>query len=184
MPLFLVISGRQKISNRIWYSVILALSGLFMLLDPLNSGIKTGDIITFGCAICFASHIILQDESVKKNVDIFRFFLAQIGIVCILSFLCSLIFEPVSLLSSMHPNFWSITLIKALLINGILATTVAIMIMVWAQKIVSPSQTAIFFSLEPFFAALFSWYLIGEKIGLYGCIGGLIIIGAIIISDN
>ena len=184
VPLFLVISGKQKISNNIWYSVLLALLGLFMLLNPINAGIKIGDIITFGCAICFAGHIIFQDESVKKEINIFRFFLIQIGIVCILSFLCSLIFESDSLLNSINIDFWSSTLINALLINGILATTVAIMIMVWAQKIVTASQTAIFFSLEPLFAALFSWYLIGEQLGVYGILGGLIIIGAIIISEN
>ena len=82
----------------------------------------------------------------------------------------------------MHITFWSKTLVSALLINGILATTVAIMIMVWAQKIVTASQTAIFFSLEPLFAALFSWYLIGEKLGIFGWVGGLIIVIAIIIS--
>ncbi|MAP61784.1 MAG: hypothetical protein CMF82_02390 [Candidatus Marinimicrobia bacterium] len=184
VPLFLVISGKQKISNNIWYSVFLALLGLFLLLDPINAGIKIGDIITFGCAICFAGHIIAQDEAVKKEINIFRFFLIQIGIVCVLSFLCSIIFEPTDLLNSMQVEFWSSTLVNALLINGILATTVAIMIMVWAQKIVTASQTAIFFSLEPLFAALFSWYLIGEKIGLYGMIGGTIIVVAIIISEN
>ena len=68
--------------------------------------------------------------------------------------------------------------------NGIIATTIAIMIMVWAQKIVTPSQTAIFFSLEPLFAALFSWILLGQTLGLVGWAGGLIIIGAILISDN
>ena len=184
VPIFLIISGKQKISNRIWHSVILALLGLFMLLNPIHSGFKIGDIITFGCAIFFAGHIIFQDKSVKKEINISRFFLIQIGIVCILSFLCSLIFESKSLFNSIHISFWSNTLVNALLINGILATTIAIMIMVWAQKIVSASQTAIFFSLEPLFAALFSWYLIGEKVSFFGCIGGLIIIFAIIISDN
>ena len=184
VPIFLVFTGKQKISYKIWYSVILALIGLFMLLNPISTGFKIGDVITFGCAIFFAGHIIYQDESVKKEINIFRFFLVQIGIVCILSFLCSLIFEPKSLLNSMNPDFWSTILIQALLINGILATTIAIMIMVWAQKIVSASQTAIFFSLEPFFAALFSWYLINEQIGFWGCIGGIFIILAIIISDK
>ena len=184
VPLFLVISGKQKVSNNIWYSVFLALLGLFLLLDPINAGIKIGDIITFGCAICFAGHIIAQDEAVKKEINIFRFFVIQTGIVCLLSFLCSIIFEPIDLLNSMQVDFWSSTLVNALLINGILATTVAIMIMVWAQKIVTASQTAIFFSLEPLFAALFSWYLIGEKLGLYAMLGGAIIISAIIISEN
>ena len=149
-----------------------------------NAKFKIGDLITFGCAIFFACHIIFQDKYVKQEINIFRFFLIQIGIVCVLSFLFSLIFEPAALLNSFYADFWTATLIKAILINGIIATTIAIMIMVWAQKIISPSQTAIFFSLEPLFAALFSWYLIGEKIGLLGCIGGMIIIIAIIISDN
>ena len=184
VPIFLVIHGQKKISIRIWYSVSLALVGLFVLLNPLASGLKIGDVLTFGCAICFACHIIFQDKYVKQKINIFRFFLLQIGIVCILSFLFSLLFEPSSLFSSFYIEFWSPILIKALLINGIIATTIGIMIMVWAQKIVSPSQTAIFFSLEPFFAALFSWYLIGEKLGMYGWIGGFIIIIAIIISDS
>jgi len=184
VPLFLVISGTQNISSKVWYSVLLAIVGLTMLLNPIKSGFKVGDVLTFGCAIFFACHIIFQDKYVKKEINIFRFFLIQIGIVCILSFLFSLIFESPSLFNSFHITFWSTTLIKALLINGIIATTIAIMIMVWAQKIVSASQTAIFFSLEPLFAALFSWILIGEKLGLYGWIGGLVIIVAIIISDN
>ena len=184
VPIFLVISGKQQVSKKIWASVSFALLGLFMLLDPVSTGIKIGDIITFGCAIFFAGHIIFQDESVKKEINIFRFFLIQIGIVCLLSFLCSLIFEPTSLLSSMHVDFWSSTLVKALLINGVFATTIGIMIMVWAQKIVTASQTAIFFSLEPLFAALFSWILISEKLSLYGWAGGFIIVVAILISDN
>ena len=84
----------------------------------------------------------------------------------------------------MHVDFWSSTLVKALLINGVFATTIGIMIMVWAQKIVTASQTAIFFSLEPLFAALFSWILISERLSLYGWAGGFIIIVAILISDN
>ena len=184
VPLFLVITEKQQISNRVWFSVLFALLGLFMLLNPISTGFKIGDLITFGCAIFFAGHIIFQDEAVKKEINISRFFLVQITFVCLLSFLCSLIFEPASLFNSMHIKFWSKTLVSALLINGILATTVAIMIMVWDQKIVTASQTAIFFSLEPLFAALFSWYLIGEKLGIFGWVGGLIIVIAIIISDH
>ena len=149
-----------------------------MLLNPFKIGFVRGDILTFGCAVFFACHIIVQGNYVRKDINIFRFFLVQIAVASILSFLCSIIFELD------NPITWSNTVINAILINGIIATTIAIMIMVWAQRIVSPSQTAIFFSLEPLFAALFSWILIGEKLGLFGWIGGLVIIGAIIISDN
>ena len=185
VPLFLVLTGRQKISGKIWISVFLALIGLTMLLNPFGVGFVRGDIMTLGCAIFFACHIIAQDNYVKKDINISRFFLVQIGIASVLSFLCSLIFESNIIFEiNTQPMIWSDTVINAILINGIIATTIAIMIMVWAQKIVTPSQTAIFFSLEPLFAALFSWILLGETLGLIGWIGGLIIIGAILISDN
>ena len=179
VPLFLVLTGRQKISVSIWYSVFLALIGLMMLLNPFESGFVKGDILTFGCAIFFACHIIAQDNYVKKDINIFRFFLVQIGLASILSFICGFAFEI-----NHQPTIWSNTVINAILINGIIATTFAIMIMVWAQRIVTPSQTAIFFSLEPLFAALFSWIYIGEKLSLLGWAGGLTIIFAILLSDN
>ncbi len=178
VPLFLVFRGKQNISYRVWLSVGLALIGLFILLDPIQYGLNRGDISTFGCAVFFAVHIIAQDKYVNKDIDIFRFFLIQVGIASLLSFLFSFAFE------FNQTIVWSNTLINALLINGILATTVAIMIMVWAQKIINPSQTAIFFSLEPVFAALFSWILIGEILGIYAWAGGFLVIFAIIISDN
>ena len=177
VPIFLIIHGKQKISNKIWLSVILAIFGLFMLLNPLQEGFSGGDFITLGCAIFFAYHIIFQGNYVKKNINISRFFLIQVGIVSLLSFLFKIFFE------SHQSVVWSQTLISAIMINGIICTTIAIMIMVWAQKIISQSQTAIFFSLEPVFAALFSWLLIGEILGLYGWIGGFIVVVAIIISD-
>ena len=58
------------------------------------------------------------------------------------------------------------------------------MIMVWAQQILSPSQTAIIFSLEPVFAALFSWIIISEVLGIQGWIGGLIVVVSVILAGQ
>ena len=71
-------------------------------------------------------------------------------------------------------------LIVAILVTGILATFIALLIMVWAQTILGPNQTAILLSLEPVFAALFSTMFAGEVLGLNGWIGGLIIVFAIL----
>ena len=68
--------------------------------------------------------------------------------------------------------------------TGIIATAIAILIMVWAQQILSPSQTALIFSLEPVFAALFSWILISELLGFWGWIGGLLVVFAVIWSES
>ena len=177
VPIMLVVAGLQKVSPRIWTAIILAIIGLYLLLDPTGSGISLGDMITFGCATCFAIHIILQDRYAKKGIHITRFFLIQVAAVTVFSFICSFIFDTQS------PT-WSPELINALLMTGIIATTIAILIMVWAQQILSPSQTALIFSLEPVFAALFSWILIGELLGFWGWVGGLLVVMAVVWSES
>lgn len=177
VPIMLVITGIQKVSFRIWTAILLATIGLYLLLDPTGTGISLGDIFTFGCATSFAIHIILQDRYAKKGIHVTRFFLIQVVTVTTLSFICSFFFDTQS------PS-WSPELINALLMTGIIATTIAILIMVWAQQILSPSQTALIFSLEPVFAAVFSWILIGELLGFWGWVGGFLVVSAVVWSES
>ena len=177
VPLMLVLSGLQKVSTRIWVAIILATIGLYLLLDPSGSGLSLGDGLTFGCATCFAIHIIIQDRYAKGGIHVTRFFFIQVAVVTLLSFICSYFFDT-------QPPIWSSELINALLMTGIIATTIAILIMVWAQQILSPSQTALIFSLEPVFAAFFSWILIGEILGFWGWVGGVLVVIAVVWSES
>ena len=177
VPLMLVLSGLQKVSTRIWVAIILATIGLYLLLDPSGSGISLGDGLTFGCATCFAIHIIIQDRYAKGGIHVTRFFFIQVAVVTLLSFICSYFFDT-------QPPTWSPELINALLMTGIIATTIAILIMIWAQQILSPSQTALIFSLEPVFAAVFSWILIGELLGFWGWVGGVLVVIAVVWSES
>ena len=74
-------------------------------------------------------------------------------------------------------------LLVAVFVTGFLATFVAIMFMVWAQTILNASQTAVLLSLEPVFAALFSTIFAGEILGMYGWIGGMIVVLGVISSE-
>jgi drug/metabolite transporter (DMT)-like permease len=177
VPIMLVMAGLQKVSSRIWIAIILATIGLYILLDPSGSGISLGDWFTFGCATCFAIHIIIQDRYAKAGIHVTRFLFIQVTVVTLLSFLCSYYFDT-------EPPTWTPELINALLMTGIIATTIAILIMVWAQQILSPSQTALIFSLEPVFAAFFSWILIGEILGFWGWFGGFLVVVAVIWSES
>ena len=131
-----------------------------------------GDIFTFGCALGFAFHIISQGYYVKKEVRILPFFFVQAWAVSSLSFLNSVIFEP-------QFAIWSTRLISALLVTGIAATFISILIMIWAQQILNPSQTAIIFALEPVFAAFFAILFAGEVLGFLGYVGGGLIVLAV-----
>ena len=177
VPVFLVIAGIQKIRLKIWGSVLLAVIGLFLLLNPSGDGINRGDILTMGCAASFGIHIIVQDRFTRKKVQVFQFFIVQATIVSILSFGGHILFETQSVI-------WSQRLIIALAITGIFATLAGISIMIWAQKVLSPTRTAIIFTMEPIFAALFAMLIAGEMLSIQGWTGGFLILLGIIWAET
>ena len=177
VPIILYLFNIQKIKMKVWFAVVLATIGLYFLLDPRGGMMNWGDILTFGCALGFAVHIIFQGYYVKKKVRILPFFLVQAWVVVGLSFINSLLFEPIFAI-------WSPRLISALLVTGIAATFIAILLMIWAQQILNPSETAIIFSLEPVFATVFAIIFAGEILGLWGYIGGGLIVLAVAYGES
>ena len=177
VPIILFLFNIQKVKIKVWIAVVVATIGLYFLLDPRGGLMNWGDILTFGCALGFAVHIIFQGYYVKKNVRVLPFFLVQAWVVVGLSFINSLLFEPIFAI-------WSPRLISALLVTGIAATFIAILLMIWAQQILNPSETAIIFSLEPVFATVFAIIFAGELLGLWGYIGGGLIVLAVAYGES
>ena len=177
VPIILYLFNIQKIKMKVWFAVVLATIGLYFLLDPRGGMMNWGDILTFGCALGFAVHIIFQGYYVKKNVRVLPFFLVQAWVVVGLSFINSLLFEPIFAI-------WSPRLISALLVTGIAATFIAILIMIWAQQILNPSETAIIFAMEPVFAAFFAIIFAGEVLGLWGYLGGGLVVLAVAYGES
>ena len=173
VPVILVAFRIKSVHLRIWVATFLAIVGLYILLNPAGGEFNIGDILTFGCAVSFAVHVILQDYYLSKGVHVSHLLLTQLMFITVFSCLSVCVFEDLSLIMSDR-------LINAILVTGVLATFIALFIMVWAQTILSPGQTAILLSLEPVFAALFSTIFAGEILGLHGWIGGSIIVFAVL----
>ena len=177
VPLIQIGFLKRRIKNKLWMSIALATIGLYMLLNPESEKINLGDIITFGCALSFAIHILFQDQYVNQRIRINNFFFFQSLVVTILSFLFNGMFES-------NTTQFSYSVTSALIITGLLATFISFLIMIWAQKILSPSETALIFSLEPVFAATISFLVIGETLGYIGWIGGLLVVVGVSLSNS
>jgi len=177
VPIFLYIFRSQKVETKVWLAILIATFGLYLLLNPSGSSINTGDILTFGCATFFALHILLQDKYVQTEINLLRFFFIQLASVSILSFLSHIIFES-------EPIIMSESLKTALIVTGVFATFIGIGLMVWAQKILNPSETAIIFSMEPVFAGLFAWWYANELLSIVGWIGGLLVVISVIWAET
>jgi len=177
VPVLLILFNIQKVRWRIWIAVLIATAGMYLLILPGRDGLNLGDILTFGCAICFALHIIVQDKYIKKDVQMLPFFLIQSGFVTLFSLLNANFIETQSIV-------WSERLLEAILITGVLATFAAFLMMIWAQKILNPSETAIIFALEPVAAALFALLYAGEILGFWGWIGGAMVFLAVAYGES
>ena len=120
-------------------------------------------------------HIIIQDQFNKENI--INFFVIQSFVASILSLVASLLIEDISKV------VFSNEAIIAILITGILGTTFALLVMIWAQKILSASETAIIIAMEPVFAALFSVYFRYEVLGFISYVGASLVVFAIIFCE-
>ena len=185
VPIFVFFIKKKKINAHLWMSIVIATGGLYLLLDPGNVTIvegqyssesfipNIGDFLTFGCAVFFAIHIIIQGDFVIKKINIVRFFVIQCLAVSVMSLLSAFIISD-------YTVDWSFQLVNGIVITGVIGTTLAIFIMVWAQKKLSPSETAIIFSMEPVFAAIFSIILGVEIFSLMQWIGGVVVVLAVV----
>ena len=75
VPIILYAFRIEKISLRIWISVLLAFIGIQMISPD---GFNVGDKLTFGCALSFAIHVIFQDRYLGKGVNMNHFYLTQV----------------------------------------------------------------------------------------------------------
>lgn len=163
-----------RFQPRIWLSAALALIGLWCLINPTVVA-TLGDLLTLGCALAFAAHIVCL-ESYSREGDPSSFFVWQM-------MLMSCILFPTMWLESPQEGAFAPTALLAmgLTITGVCATG-AFAVQVWAQRLVPAQRVALIFSLEPAYAAWLAWYFLGEQMNARGLLGSAIILVAVVIG--
>lgn len=161
----------------------LGLAGITLLTAPAKgagilpdfSSINMGDLLTFGCAVGFAFHCLVLSQ-VSPKIGFQPLAILQVG-------WCA-VFMAISLPFIEHPRMtWSPRLIIALAIAAVLATAAAFSIQTWAQSILPPTHTALILTLEPVFAWITSYLVLGERLGARATGGALLILTGIALAE-
>ncbi|MER2600436.1 MAG: DMT family transporter [Caldilineales bacterium] len=155
--------------------VLLAAVGLALLSLQADFSVNRGDVLVFFCALAFAAHILLIGRYAPRWQAL-RLAVTQILTVALLSAVAARLWEwPVGL-----PAFgvWG-----AAAFTGLLATALAFFVQSRAQQATSPTHTALIFAAEPVFAGLFSFLLIGERLGPRQLVGSVLIVAGMIIAE-
>lgn len=135
--------------------IALASTGLYFLTDPGTGGPNRGDVLTIGCAMLFAGHIVAAGMLSRSGAAL-QLIAVQFAVTCLLSFAAAPLTE--------NPRV-RLTAGLALALVFLAVTAVGTFwFQLRAQRTLSAAETAFIFALEPMFATLTSWVALGERL--------------------
>jgi drug/metabolite transporter (DMT)-like permease len=174
-PIFqLILEAKAPKTGNI-IGVILVSGGLYLLTAPQGAGFNRGDAWTLGAAMLYALYIVYLDMITRRHSFMQLTFL-QILVTALLASSSIYFLEEPYL-------YWTRNLLLALAYLAILATLLALYLITKHQRQTTPTRSAVIFSLEPLFAAIFSYFILGEKFGKVALAGGSLILAGLLVSE-
>jgi drug/metabolite transporter (DMT)-like permease len=163
-----------NLSRQVLLAVTLSLVGMVLLAGGGSEGANWGDLLTSLCASALGLHIALLSRY-AASYDAGALTLAQILAMALLFVVVWPFFETVAL---PPPGVW-----VALLVTGLLASAGAFLVQTTVQQHIPAARTAIILTMEPVFAALFGYWLAGDRLVAVQILGALMILSALVIGE-
>jgi drug/metabolite transporter (DMT)-like permease len=163
-----------NVSRQVVLTVALSLLGMVLLAGGGPEGANWGDLLTLLCATALGLHIALLSRY-AASYDAGALTLAQILSIALLFVIVWPFFAPITLPT---PEVW-----VALLVTGLLASAGAFLVQTTVQQHIPAARTAIILTMEPVFAALFGYWLAGDRLVAVQILGALMILSALVIGE-
>ena len=172
-PVIALLLFRSAIGLAAWGGVVLSTAGLVLLAGI--HGPATGDLLVLAGAAVYSLQIVLM-ERYAPRYDALAFTLVEMAAACV-----GLLGVALALGDLGVPRGWTVW--GALLVTGIFASALAYLVQTWAQRRTSATRTALAFTMEPVFAALFGYTLAGDRLGAVGWGGCAAIMAGIVLAE-
>ncbi len=180
-----------------WAGAFVALLGVAFLTIPAHTHLAMlfsaggkeglGNLLTLFCAVGFSLYVIaLAHASGKANFE--QLILLQIGFAMVFLTIGALILEPprpdalTHLFAPGSPLRQPLVQF-ALVVTGVLATSVAFGVQTWAQQVIPAANIAVMLTLEPVFAWLTSFVVLQEKLELRRGLGAILVLCGILTAE-
>jgi len=176
VPLFGYVLIRYRPRIQTLFGIGLATAGLvFLTLNPKDLTVSRGDVLTLLCAVVFALQILFLGRYLNESDH------RQLTVLQILgtAVLCTLVGPVIE-----RPFIsWNAGLTLYLIMTGVFATALTCYIQSSAQRFTTANRAALVFALEPFFACLFAYVLLGQTMTGREWLGGGLVLAGIITSE-
>ncbi|WP_026694882.1 DMT family transporter [Peribacillus kribbensis] len=181
VPLLSLLFLKQALTLQTAFGIIAATAGLYLMTMIGESRFTVSDLLILIAAFSFAMHVVMTGKYSQK-FEALPLTIVQLTVVSLLSFAGGFVFENPAGSFSLHTLFLP-DVAAGLLITSLLATAAAFLIQTSLQRFTSPARVALAFSTEPVFAAITSYFWIGETLSPYAMAGCVLIFGGIILSE-
>ena len=171
VPVISAVTLRRAPTPPTIVGVVLATAGL-CLLTGRGVHLGKGELLTLGCALSFAVHIVLLAHFAPRfdTTKLNGIQLLVVGGACLV------------------PGLWlggygfTARAWLAAVYTGVAVSGVALGLQLWGQRRVGPTRTSLLLMIEPVSAA-FLGYAVGDRLGVGGVVGALLILAGIAVAE-
>jgi drug/metabolite transporter (DMT)-like permease len=170
---------RRRVPLVAFIGAALAFTGIgVMSWDTGALSFSVGDLWVLGCAITYAIYVLLLERYAIQH-DALPLTAVQLFTVGILG----LVWVAPSLTRGFPFEKLQPSLLLIIAYLGVIAVSLTTWLQTIVQRVMPAFQTAVIYSLEPVFAAIFSWWWVDEGLKPQGFIGAAVILLAMIVSQ-
>jgi drug/metabolite transporter (DMT)-like permease len=166
----------KKIHWSIWPAAVLCVIGGLLLSELKNISVRYGDTLGVLSAFCWAIHIIYISKTVKFFNYPITIAMSQCFIAFLFTLLPMLIYEEPTLSNVFKDSY-------EILYVGVLSSGLAFLLQTYTLQNLTPAPSAIIFSLEGIFAAIFAWLILDQYLNEVKILGIFLILLAVISSQ-
>lgn len=175
VPLMGVFIGK-KIPRIIWFCVVLAMAGFYLLCVKEGFSISKGDILVLFCSVGFSVHIMTIDHFTSKGVD-------GVKMACIQFAVAAIVMTPVMFLLENPSVSGLLSAWMTIAYAGILSSGVGFTLQIVAQKDTDPTTATLIMSLESVFAAVSGCLFLNEVLFPKEILGCILVFVAVILAQ-
>lgn len=168
---------RTRVPVRAWAAASVAVAGLGLmtLRGGDVGGVNGGDLWVLGTALAYALYIVYLGQVADAAPALALAGMQHLPMAG-LAWLWAL--PHVGVLPTVPMSAY-----LAILYLAVVCTALIAVLQVYAQRVVPAHLAALIFVLEPVFAALFAFLLLGERLGPLGWAGGALVVAAMAIAE-
>ena len=169
---------KQKTSRVLLFIIAVVVLGMYFLCGNIGSfSFGKGELLAVLSAVCGAAMLTYSSRHVSA-VGPFALSAAQSAITSVLCFMVALFFEDSSALKYVSAECWFSVVYLA-----VACTCIAYSLQNIALDKVSATFVSLAFCTEPIFTAIASFFLLKEKLSLFGWIGSALILTGIVLAS-